>query len=99
MGVVARFLSAVDMPDVLPGEGGNDYLYYGLCALFFTLCGLAAGFFIWRKGHMQTLDAEQEVKRTGEELALMRDDLSAEEKEIRPSEESKERDERLEEQN
>ncbi|MDF1859742.1 MAG: hypothetical protein P1U87_05975 [Verrucomicrobiales bacterium] len=87
-------LGALEVPELLSGVG-NHYLYYGLCALFFTLCGLGCGFFIWRKGYMQTLDTELEVKRTEEELKRMRVDLGAEERELRPEDESKELDQIL----
>lgn len=89
-------LSALEVPDVFSGEG-NHYLYYALCALFFTLCGLGCGFFIWRKGYMQTLDTELEVKRTEEDLKRMREDLSAEERELRPEGDSAELDRILDE--
>lgn len=57
----------------------EGWLYYGLCAVFFLLCGLVTGFFVWRKGHMQTLDAEAEVERTAEELTRLRGDFESEE--------------------
>lgn len=67
---------------------GSGWAYYAICALFFTLCGLGCGFFVWRKGHMQTQDAEMEVKRTEAELEALRLDLSEEEKGIRHEDES-----------
>jgi len=63
------------------GEGG--WLYYVLCALFFTICGIACGYFIWRKGHMQMLDAESEVTRAAGELEDLRSDLGREEEILR----------------
>lgn len=56
----------------------QDGLYYGASALVFTLAGLICGYFIWRKGYMQTLDAEAEVTRTVEELSRLQKDLCAE---------------------
>ena len=66
----------------LPG-GESGWAYYVICALFFTLCGLTCGYFVWRKGNMQMQDAELEVKRTAEELQALQEDLSEEEKGIR----------------
>ncbi len=56
--------------------------YYVLCAILFLLLGLILGYFIWRKGHMQMLDAETEVRRTRKELDRLRDDLKAEQTEL-----------------
>lgn len=72
-----------------PG-GENAWVYYVVCALFFVLCGLACGYFIWRKGNMQMQDAELEVKRTAEELQALQDDLREEERGIRLESESSE---------
>jgi len=67
---------------VLPtGEAG--WAYFVLCALFFLLCGMACGYFIWRKGLLLTLDAESEVKRAAADLEDLAEDLRAEELEIR----------------
>lgn len=54
--------------------------YYAGCALIFLVSGLICGYFIWRRGHMQTYDAEAEVRRAAEELQRMQEDLRAEEK-------------------
>ena len=70
--------------------GGSGLTYYLLCALFFAFCGLACGYFIWRKGHMQMQDVESEVKRTEQELQALMADLSEEEKGIRLEGESAE---------
>lgn len=59
--------------------------YYLTCALLFTVCGLIVGYFIWRKGHMQTLDAESEILRTAQELSQLRGDLDSEEQLLRDS--------------
>ncbi|MEM6280160.1 MAG: hypothetical protein AAF733_11815 [Verrucomicrobiota bacterium] len=59
------------------------WVYYVVCAAFFTICGLASGYFIWRKGNMQMHDAELEVRRTTEELHVLREDLREEELGIR----------------
>lgn len=75
------FLFAATTPELrsmIPTDT-EGWLYYGLCAVFFLLCGLITGFFVWRKGHMQTLDAEAEVERTAEELTRLRGDLESEE--------------------
>ncbi|MDF1659716.1 MAG: hypothetical protein P1U58_19025 [Verrucomicrobiales bacterium] len=71
---------------VAGGDGG--LVYYAVCAMFFALMGLGCGYFVWRKGHMQTQDAEMEVKRTEAELQALRLDLSEEEKGIRLEHES-----------
>tara|TARA_R110002096_G_scaffold45372_33_gene121965 strand:- start:1523 stop:1792 length:270 start_codon:yes stop_codon:yes gene_type:complete len=63
----------------------DPWVYYALSGLFFVLCGLACGYFIWRKGHMQMLDAELEVQRTSTELESLRDDLDLEENELQPA--------------
>ena len=75
------------LPDYLP-ETEEEWLYLGICAAFFAVCGLACGYFVWRKGHMQTLDAEMEVMRTENELRTLREDLGEEERQIREGEES-----------
>ncbi|MAS93170.1 MAG: hypothetical protein CMO55_08235 [Verrucomicrobiales bacterium] len=77
----STFPLPVQALSILPEEPGG-WIYYGLCALFFTLCGLCCGYFVWRKGHMQMLEAEMEVKRTEDELKSLRHDMSLEEQEI-----------------
>lgn len=67
-------------------EGQESFIYYALCGIFFVLCGLACGYFIWRKGHMQMLDAELVVKHTEEELEAVGSDLQLEERELRAGE-------------
>ena len=81
-------------PDQLPSRVLSEFSafvndisgwpYYALCGLFFISCGLAAGYFIWRKGHLQTLDVESEVRETGKELIKLREDLEIEEEELSP---------------
>jgi F0F1-type ATP synthase membrane subunit b/b' len=69
----------------LPGFEGisvDGRWYYAACAFLFLLLGLVLGYFIWKKGHMQMLDAEAEVRRTREELARLKEDLKAEENEL-----------------
>ena len=56
--------------------------YYAACAFVFLLFGMVLGYFIWRKGHMQMLDAEAEVRRTKAELARLKEDLNAEQGEL-----------------
>ncbi|MDF1823661.1 MAG: hypothetical protein P1U68_03405 [Verrucomicrobiales bacterium] len=73
-----------------PKSEAAGLAYYAICALFFMFCGLACGYFIWRKGHMQTQDAEMEVKRTEAGLQALCLDLSEEEKGIRLESESAE---------
>jgi hypothetical protein len=69
----------------LPGFEGlavDGRWYYAACGFLFLLLGLILGYFIWKKGHMQMLDAEAEVRRTREELARLTEDLKAEENEL-----------------
>ncbi len=69
----------------LPGFEGISIdwrWYYAASAFLFLLLGLVLGYFIWKKGHMQMLDAEAEVRRTREELARLKEDLKAEENEL-----------------
>lgn len=55
------------LPVSLPlGEYG--WLYYAVCAVAFLLSGIVLGYFIWRKGHMQTMDAEMEIQLNESEL-------------------------------
>ncbi len=78
MSVPAPLLS-LSLPEFggLPEAGS---WYYAVCALVFTLTGVICGYVIWRKGHMQTLDAEAEVRRAAEELDRLKEDLKAEER-------------------
>lgn len=68
----------------------NSWIYYVICAVFFTLCGLASGYFVWRKGNMQMHDAELEVARTNQDLHNLQSDLREEEKGLRLESENKE---------
>ena len=70
-------------------EGQESLFYYALCGIFFVLCGLACGYFIWRKGHMQMHDVELEVERTRDELEAVGGDLKLEEGELRAGEHSR----------
>jgi len=63
----------------LPAWLSDRVWYYVVCAVVFTLAGLITGYFIWRKGAMQTHDAEAEIQRTGEELKRLTEDLKIEE--------------------
>lgn len=64
---------------LFPAGEFSGVAYYLSCALLFTVCGMIVGYFIWRKGHMQTLDAESEIRRTEQELSLLRNELNTEE--------------------
>lgn len=71
-------------PPSLPmGEYG--WLYYGVCAGAFALTGFIAGYFIWRKGNMQTLDAEMEIQLNESELKNLSADLEREGKQLEPA--------------
>ncbi|MEC5128807.1 hypothetical protein VSU19_18740 [Verrucomicrobiales bacterium BCK34] len=69
-------LATLDIPE------GAEWIYYAVSGLFFLICGVVCGYFIWRKGYLQTLDAELEVRRTEDELQNLRHDLSLEEDEL-----------------
>lgn len=73
--------AATEFPNLLP-SGESGWIYYLVCAVFFTVMGLACGYFIWRKGHMQMQDAEMQVKLAEQGLNELKKDLSLEEKEI-----------------
>ena len=70
--------------DALLPEAANGWIYYSACALFFLLCGLCCGYFVWRKGHMQTIEAEMEVSRTEDELKSLQEEMRLEEQEVNP---------------
>ena len=74
---------------VLP-TGDAGWVYYAVCALFFLLMGLFCGFLIWRRGNLQTLDAESEVKKASQDLQDLREDLRTEESVLRTDEEGEE---------
>lgn len=63
----------------IPGLEIDPFWYYGFCAVAFTLAGLITGSFIWKKGAMQTHDAEIEIQRTSDELKRLTEDLKIEE--------------------
>jgi hypothetical protein len=63
----------------IPGLEIDPFWYYVVCAVVFTLGGLITGSFIWKKGAMQTHDAEIEIQRTGEALKRLTEDLKIEE--------------------
>lgn len=68
---------AIDLPPMdtfLQGGVG----YYVAAMVIFLVLGLITGSMIWRKGHMQTHDAELEVARTAETLERLRKDLDLE---------------------
>ena len=75
-------LPAFELP-ALDSLVGGEYWYYGVSAVAFTFAGLICGYFIWRKGHMQMLEAENEVRRTSEDLKRLQEDLEAEENGLR----------------
>ena len=73
------------LPLSLPmGEYG--WLYYAVCAGVFALTGFIAGYFIWRKGNMQTLDAEMEIQLNESELKNLSSDLEKDGKKLDPVE-------------
>jgi hypothetical protein len=84
-GIKSRLAELVPPGDLFflqNNPGGGFYL--AVCAVFFTTLGIATGYFIWRKGHLQTIDAEAEIRKTGEDLARLRENLQLEELELGP---------------
>lgn len=72
---------AVALPAPL-GELSNDWLYYAICGILFIIAGVICGYFIWRKGLMQTLDAEMEIEKTKQDLENLRASVEKEEREL-----------------
>ncbi len=60
--------------------GEYGWLYYAVSASVFLFMGVVCGYFIWRKGHMQTMDAEMEVQLNESELKSHTEEF---EKEVR----------------
>lgn len=65
-----------------------EWIYYLVCVVVFLLMGLLCGYLVWRKGHLQTLDAESEVARASRDLRKLREDLRIEENVLRTEEEA-----------
>ena len=85
----APFLAELSFP------GGMSFLEKGelsgwphlvACAAVFMTLGIVIGYFIWRKGQLQTIDVETEARKTGEDLAALREDLELENLELRGEE-------------
>ena len=55
------------------------------CAAIFVTLGIVTGYFIWRKGQLQTIDVETEIRKTGDDLAARREDLELENLELGPN--------------
>lgn len=55
------------------------------CAAIFVTLGIVTGYFIWRKGQLQTIDVETEIRKTGDDLAALREDLELENLELGPN--------------
>jgi len=79
-------LAELSLPDSLsfPDKDLSGWPYLAVCAVFFMTLGIVTGYFIWRKGHLQTIDAEAEIRKTGEDLAHLREDLQLEILELGP---------------
>lgn len=70
----------------LPGQSfawWNGWIYYTICAALFLFLGLALGYFIWRRGLLQTFELQQEVRRAEQELENIKEEVAADEKELR----------------
>ena len=61
----------------------SGWLYYAICAALFLFLGLAFGYFIWRRGLLQTYELQQEIRRAEQELENIKNEVSADEKELR----------------
>lgn len=77
----AFFLSVLEIPSLGEGRSGA-LLYLALSAFGFALLGFVVGYFIWRKGDVQTLDAEIEVHRSAVDLDSLREELQREKAEL-----------------
>jgi sensor histidine kinase YesM len=62
---------------------GSGWIYYMICSVVFLFLGLAMGYFIWRRGLLQTYELQQEVRRAEQELENIKDEVAADEKELR----------------
>lgn len=78
-------LSALSLPDWGALDWG-DIAYYAGCGFAFFTIGFATGYFIWRRGHMQLIDAENEVKNAADQLNRLQDDLKLEKSNLGDSE-------------
>lgn len=88
----------IDSPGILaatPPALLDGWVYYVACGVAFLLAGFLCGFVIWRKGNMQTQEAETEVRETEDELKLLREDILKEERELRPEDDGEAIDELL----
>lgn len=56
--------------------------YYGGSAFVFIVLGLVTGYFVWRRAHMQSLDAEGEVRRSNDQLSRLQEDVKKEEENL-----------------
>lgn len=84
----ALFLGEWSLPDgfsFLEGEL-NGWPYLITCVVLFVTLGIVTGYFIWKKGYLQTIDAETEIRKTVEELARVREDVKLETLELVPAE-------------
>ena len=78
--LLAELSLAGDLP-FLDGDLGA-WLYLAISAVLFMALGIVTGNFIWRRGHLQTIDAATEIRKTSEDLTHMREDLRLETLEI-----------------
>lgn len=70
-------ITAIDLPPMDAFlEGGVGY--YIAAMVIFLVLGVFTGSMIWRKGQLQTHDAESEVARTADALERLRQDLALE---------------------
>ena len=77
-------LAELSLAGYLPFLDGDlgAWLYLAISAVLFMALGIVTGNFIWRRGHLQTIDAATEIRKTSEDLAHMREDLRLETLEI-----------------
>lgn len=85
MAVIAQSSNPFSELSLPLGEYG--WLYYAVCAILFTLAGLICGYFIWRKGNMQTVDAEMEIQLNESELKNSTSDFENESEMLAPDQE------------
>lgn len=64
----------------------SGWPHFVACTAAFTAMGIVIGYFIWRKGQLQTIDVETECRKTREDLVALREDLELENLELDPEE-------------
>ena len=85
--LTSESILAVEIPANF-SELGHGWLYYAFCAIVFITLGIICGHLIWKKGHMQTQDAEMEIAKAEQDLQSLLESVELEERELGSGEES-----------